>query len=107
MIKIEFVLATGDTQVVDIAPGFSLMEAAVQNDVPGIIGECGGACACGTCHVHISPEWSAVVGPAQGAEMEMLELASDYRQSSRLACQIRLKEALDGLVVEVPASQGL
>ena len=81
------------------------MRAAVSNGVPGIDAECGGACACATCHVYIQPEWLDRVGPAQGGEREMLDFALDVRGGSRLACQITVSPQLNGLVVGMPVAQ--
>jgi 2Fe-2S ferredoxin len=106
MPKITFISADGRPRVVEAAAGLSAMEAAVQNLVPGIDGDCGGATACGTCHVHVDPEWrERVGGPSSDMEQQMLEL-SDFRcASSRLSCQITLTAALDGLVLRMPEGQ--
>lgn len=85
--------------------GMSVMEVAVRNNIDGIEADCGGACACATCHVYVDDAWLEVVGSAQGDESEMLEFAVDPRATSRLACQIRLTDALDGLRVNLPLSQ--
>src|SRR3546814_3710137 len=81
------------------------MEVAVRGGVEWIVAQCGGACACGTCHVYIEMVGDRLVAPLGGLEAEMLECVSDRRESSRLACQVRLNSTLDGLVVEVAASQ--
>ena len=81
--------------------GHSLMEAAVNQGIPGIRAECGGSCACATCHVIVDPMWQATVGPPHPAEDHLLELL-ERQDGSRLACQIKLREALAGLVVRVP-----
>jgi ferredoxin, 2Fe-2S len=81
------------------------MENAIRNDIPGIEAECGGACACATCHVYIDDEWRSVTGEPQPMEEDMLDFAFDVRPSSRLSCQIRVREELDGLVVRTPAKQ--
>ena len=85
--------------------GLSLMELAVSNGVEGIEADCGGACACATCHVYIDDAWTAVTGSPIGDEVDLLELAVDPQAGSRLACQIRLTSELDGLVVRIPFSQ--
>jgi ferredoxin, 2Fe-2S len=85
--------------------GMSVMEIAVRNGVSGIEADCGGACACATCHVYVDDDWVDSVGAAEGDEAEMLEFAVEPRPSSRLACQIRLTDALDGLRVTLPLSQ--
>jgi len=105
MIKVTFIQHSGTPYEVAATAGSSLMRAAVENGVPGIDGDCGGACACATCHVFIEPKWSALTGPAGEAEFAMLGF-SEYRQpTSRLACQINLTAALDGLTVRLPEGQ--
>ena len=81
------------------------MEAAVVNDVEGIDADCGGACACATCHVYIDQDWTAIVGPAEELEAEMLDVAEEVKENSRLSCQIKITEELDGLIVRTPESQ--
>jgi 2Fe-2S ferredoxin len=103
--KITYVSFDGQTQTVDVKEGMSVMEAAVRNDVPGIDGECGGACACSTCHVLVDPEWLEQVGSAGAMELDLLQAASEVGASSRLACQIRVTRELDGLIVRTPQSQ--
>lgn len=105
MVKITFVQEDGTRQEVDAAPGLTVMEAAKSVDVPGIDAECGGACACATCHVYVEPEWVAAVGKPSDMEEDMLDFAFDVREESRLSCQIRVSEKLDGLVVKVPSKQ--
>ena len=103
MPRITFVAADGSVQAVDAKPGPSLMEVAAEHHVPGIVGECGGACTCATCHVHIDEPWLAKLPPASSLETSVLRtLASDLRPASRLSCTIRVTAALDGLVVHVP-----
>lgn len=86
-------------------PGTTLMEAARDAGVPGIIAECGGACVCATCHVHVAPEWRAATGVPSETEAEMLDFAWGADETSRLSCQIRLTETMDGLTVRVPERQ--
>ena len=81
------------------------MLAAVNNNVPGIVAECGGACSCATCHVHVDPDWYDRLPPPQDMEKDMLEFAIDPDETSRLSCQISITEELDGLVVRTPESQ--
>ena len=81
------------------------MEAAVQNGIRGLLAECGGACSCATCHVYIEPTWAAAVGEAGGLEKDMLEMAVARTACSRLACQVLVRDELDGLVARIPASQ--
>ncbi len=82
------------------------MEAAIRNLVPGIEAECGGACACATCHVHVDDAWTNVVGKPEAMEEDMLDFAYDVRPASRLSCQIKVRDELDGLIVHVPERQG-
>lgn len=105
MTTITFVEHNGRAHTVQAMDGHSLMRAAVANGVPGIDAECGGACACATCHVYIQPEWLQRVGPAQGGEKDMLDFALDVRGDSRLACQVMVSPQLDGLVVGMPVAQ--
>ncbi len=100
MAKITFITPSGEVRAVERTDG-SLMEAAVQNEVDGIDADCGGVCSCATCHVHVEPEWTNRVGPASPMEMALLELQDNANERSRLACQVRISEALDGLVVRV------
>ena len=102
---ITFVHHDGSRQTIAAEPGKSLMQAAVSQRVDGILAECGGACSCATCHVILDPEWSARLGLAGAAEQELLEFALHVTDTSRLACQIRLTDAMDGLHVRVPESQ--
>jgi 2Fe-2S ferredoxin len=94
----------GEHHVVDLQLGFSVMEGAVRNGVPGIPANCGGSCACATCHVYVDEAWSSKAGPRNELEEAMLESADDVKPNSRLSCQIRMTAELDGLVVHVPPS---
>jgi len=105
MAKITFVQPDGTKTEVDAAPGVTVMEAAKLNLVDGIEAECGGACACATCHVYVADEWQEKTGKPEPMEEDMLDFAFDVRDSSRLCCQIKVSEELDGLVVQVPAKQ--
>jgi 2Fe-2S ferredoxin len=106
MTKVNYVEAGGTVHSVEAEAGITAMEAAVKNGVPGIDGDCGGAAACATCHVYVDPEWIAKTGPAgEGLEKSMLEFAEDVNEASRLACQITLSDALDGLVLRLPDRQ--
>lgn len=105
MPRITYVEHDGTTRTVEIQEGFSVMEGAMRNNVPGIDAECGGACACATCHVHVDAAWLDKVEPPAEMERNMLEFASDPKPNSRLSCQIRVTGALDGLVVQTPKSQ--
>mgnify|MGYP003468095039 CR=1 FL=1 len=105
MAKITYIEHDGTEHVVEVKNGLSVMEGAVKNNLPGIDADCGGACACATCHVYVDPAWQAKTGKAQEMEEDMLDFAFDVRPQSRLACQLRVSPALEGLVVQAPARQ--
>jgi 2Fe-2S ferredoxin len=106
MIKITFIDAEGTSREVEAEEGATVMETAVRNGIPGIEAECGGACSCATCHVYVDEEWEAATGQPQPMEEDMLDFAFDVRPNSRLSCQIRVRQELDGLVVRTPTRQG-
>lgn len=106
MAKITYIAPDGRQFDVDAENGSTVMENAVRNGVPGIEAECGGACACATCHVYVDEEWAEKVGRPEAMEEDMLDFAYDVRPTSRLSCQIRVSDELDGLVVQVPERQG-
>ena len=106
MVKITYVDSDGTARTVEAEEGSTVMENAVRNGVPGIEAECGGACACATCHVYVDEAWKDVVGAPGSMEEDMLDFAYDVRPNSRLSCQIRVRAELDGLVVQTPARQG-
>jgi ferredoxin, 2Fe-2S len=106
LVKITYIDSDGTARTVDADIGATVMETAIRNDIPGIVAECGGACACATCHVHVSEEWKAQVGDPSPMEEDMLDFAFDVRPTSRLSCQIRVTPELDGLVLHVPKEQG-
>ncbi|MDB5572385.1 MAG: fdxB [Hyphomicrobiales bacterium] len=106
MVKITFVDAAGQSRTVDAEEGSTVMEAAIRNDVPGIEAECGGACACATCHVYVDDAFMEKLPKAEPMEEDMLDFAYDVRPTSRLSCQIRVSAAIDGLVVHTPEQQG-
>jgi 2Fe-2S ferredoxin len=104
--KIKYVTADGSARVVDGVSGESVMRTAVKNGVPGIIGEYGGNASCATCHVYVRPEFIDAVGPPGDFERDVLDLAvTDPRDNSRLSCQIRVTDDLDGLTVDLPEQQ--
>jgi len=105
MPRITYVEANGTEHVVDVPAGTSVMQGAVNNLVPGIEGDCGGLCACATCHIYVPAEWAARCGTPDELETNILDFAFDVRPESRLACQIEVSDALDGLVVNMPARQ--
>ncbi len=105
MTKITFIQPDGAAQTVDAENGLTVMEAAKLNDIAGIEAECGGACACATCHVYVDEAFRAATGKPAAMEEDMLDFAFDVRDGSRLCCQIKITSAIDGLVVRVPAKQ--
>jgi 2Fe-2S ferredoxin len=105
MVNITFVGDDGTRQTVEAPAGVSLMRAAVDNGVKGINADCGGICACATCQVYVEAPWFAQVGVASEEEQAMLGFTNSQRPNSRLACQITLTEALDGMVVQTPEQQ--
>lgn len=105
MAKITFIDAAGVSRDVEAKNGQSVMEAAVQNMVPGIDADCGGACACATCHVYVAEEWLSKLKDKDDMEDSMLDFAEDVKDSSRLCCQIMISDELDGLTVTTPDSQ--
>lgn len=105
MSLITFVEYSGARRTVDIADGLSVMEGALRHHIPGIEGDCGGACACATCHVYVDPAWLPRLAPPSPLEKEMLKMAVEPNEQSRLSCQIKVSPALDGLIVNTPNSQ--
>ena len=105
MPKVTFIAFDGKSGSVEAPAGTSLMRAATDNGVSGIDGDCGGNCACATCHVYVDPAWTARTGSRTHSEVEMLNLVAELRDNSRLACRIILEDDLDGLVVAMPESQ--
>ena len=105
MPKITFIDVKGTARTVEAESGSTVMEAAVRNSIPGIEAECGGACACATCHVYVEADWLDKVGKPEPMEEDMLDFAHDVRANSRLSCQIKVKPELDGLTVRTPEKQ--
>jgi len=103
MAKITFVDHHGESRTIDVENGATVMEAAIRNAIPGIEAECGGACACATCHVYEA--WRDKVGSPSPMEEDMLDFGFDVRPTSRLSCQIKVSDELDGLVVSTPERQ--
>ena len=106
MPKITYIEHTGTEHVIDVATGLTVMAGAVRNLVPGIDADCGGACACATCHVYVDPAWADKTGSRQAMEDSMLDFAEEVQETSRLSCQIKVSDELDGLVVRMPQNQG-
>jgi ferredoxin, 2Fe-2S len=105
MTKLTFIAFDGTRFDVDAVNGSTVMENAIKNAVPGIDAECGGACACATCHVYVDDAFVDVVGKPQAMEEDMLDFAFDVRPTSRLSCQIKVSDAIEGLVVSIPERQ--
>jgi ferredoxin, 2Fe-2S len=105
MLKVTFIDFNGAAHPVNVNTGTTLMRAATDNRVPGIDGDCGGNCACATCHVYVEPDWLDRVGSRTASEEDMLNLVAEPLANSRLACQITLTEALNGLIVRTPEAQ--
>jgi 2Fe-2S ferredoxin len=103
--KITYIEAAGTIHVADVEVSLSVMQGAVRNCIPGILGECGGNCACGTCRVYVDEAWRAKTGQASEIEEATMEIREDALPGKRLSCQIRVTEELDGLVVRMPESQ--
>lgn len=106
MPQVTFIDAHGESRTVEGEAGATVMEVAIRNGVPGIEAECGGACACATCHVYVDEAWTGKTGSPEPMEEDMLDFAFEVKPTSRLSCQIKLRDELDGLVVRTPARQG-
>ena len=106
MAKIKFIEHNGTEHDVETDNGLTIMQAAINNGVPGIVAECGGACSCATCHVQLDAEWYAKIDSPSEIENEMLEFAMGYvENSSRLSCQVKVSDELNGIVIRTPESQ--
>src|SRR5258707_7935359 len=105
MAKITYIEFNGKAHVVEVKTGMSVMEGAVKNLIPGIDADCGGACACATCHVYVQGPWLDKLPPKSDMEETMLDFAHELEPNSRLSCQIKVTPELDGLVVQTPKSQ--
>ena len=105
MARITYIEFDGTEHPVNVKNGLSVMEGAVKNNVPGIDADCGGACACATCHVYVDEAWTDKVGPPSAMEESMLDFAEGVQPNSRLSCQIKVTDDLDGLAVTTPESQ--
>jgi 2Fe-2S ferredoxin len=105
MPNVTYIEFDGTTHTVDVPVGLSVMRGAVDNEIPGIDADCGGQCACATCHVFVDPAWLERTGERSEMEDSMLEFAAATQDNSRLACQIEVTDALDGLIVRMPEGQ--
>jgi 2Fe-2S ferredoxin len=105
MAKITYIQFDGSESVIDVKPGLTVMEGAVKNNVRGIDADCGGACACATCHVYVDTAWTDKTGEKSAMEESMLDFAENVAPNSRLSCQIKVTDDLDGLIIRLPESQ--
>ena len=106
MPKITYIENNGKTHILEVSNGLTVMEGAVQNNVPGIDADCGGSMACATCHVYVKEEWFNKLPKKEDGEEDMLDMAFEPNKFSRLSCQLMVSEELDGLVVSIPSKQG-
>lgn len=105
MVKITYITHDDVSHDVDVEIGTTVMENAVKNSIPGIEAECGGACACATCHVYVDDAWAKIVGEPEVMEEDMLDFAWEQKPTSRLSCQIKISQEHDGLIVRIPERQ--
>ena len=105
MPKITYIEHNGKKHTIDVANGLSIMEGAIQNNIPGIDADCGGAMACATCHVYVKEEWFNNLPQKEQGEEDMLDMAFEPKKNSRLSCQILVSKELDGIVVDLPEKQ--
>ena len=105
MPKITYIEHNGKHQIIDVANGLTVMEGAIQNNIPGIDADCGGSMACATCHVYVKEEWFDKLPKKEDGEEDMLDMAFEPKKFSRLSCQLMVSDDLDGLVVNLPAKQ--
>ena len=105
MAKITFKDFQGNSKTINIENGLSVMEGAVQNDIPGIDADCGGSMACATCHVYVDDKWFDKIPKAEDAEIDMIDMAFEPKKNSRLSCQIIVSDDLEGLTVNIPSKQ--
>ena len=106
MAKINYITHDNHTHTIDVQNGLTVMEGAVQNDIPGIDADCGGGMACATCHVYVKEEWWDKLPNKEDGEEDMLDMAYEPNKFSRLSCQVIVSDELDGLVVSIPSKQG-
>ncbi len=106
MTKITYITNNGKSHTVDVQNGLTVMEGAVQNDIPGIDADCGGGMACATCHVYVKEDWLDKMPIKEDGEEDMLDMAYEPKKNSRLSCQLVVTDELDGLIVNIPSKQG-
>tara|TARA_B100000242_G_C42666308_1_gene312561 strand:+ start:84 stop:404 length:321 start_codon:yes stop_codon:yes gene_type:complete len=105
MAKITYKDHEGGTRTIDVESGLSVMEGAIQNEIPGIDADCGGSMACATCHIYVDDKWIDKILKPEDAEVDMIDMAYEPKKNSRLSCQIIVSDELDGLVVTTPPKQ--
>ena len=105
MPKITYVDIKGGSKTIDVDNGLTVMEGAIQNDIPGIDADCGGSMACATCHVYVEEKWLDKIPKAEEAEVDMIDMAYEPKKNSRLSCQLIVSDELDGLIVTTPEKQ--
>ena len=105
MTKITYITHDNKNHTIDVQNGLSVMEGAVQNDIPGIDADCGGGMACATCHVYVKEGWFDKIPPKEDGEEDMLDMAFEPKKNSRLSCQIIISDELDGLTINIPSKQ--
>ena len=105
MPKITYIESNGNSKTIDVANGLSVMEGAIQNNIPGIDADCGGGMACATCHVYVKEEWLNKLDKPEDAEQDMIDMAFEPKKNSRLSCQLTVSDELEGLVVTTPSKQ--
>ena len=105
MAKIKYIEFNGNDHEIEVSNGLTVMEGAIKNKIPGIDADCGGACACATCHVYVDNKWIEKLSPKDDSEEDMLDFAFEVKSNSRLSCQITVSDELDGLVVNMPEKQ--
>ena len=105
MPKITYIEHSGKSHTIEVPKELSVMEGAIQNNIPGIDADCGGSCACATCHVYVDENWFNKLSTKEDAEQDMLDVAYEPKKLSRLTCQITVNDDLDGLVVKMPLKQ--
>ena len=105
MPKITYIDVSGEERTVEVKNGLTVMEGAVQNNIPGIDADCGGGMACATCHVYVKQEWFNKLPKAEDGEQDMIDMAFEPKKNSRLSCQLIVSDELDGIVVTTPSKQ--
>ena len=106
MSKITYIDNEGNSKTIEVENGLSVMEGAIQNNIPGIDADCGGSMACATCHVYVEEKWLNKIPKAEDAEVDMIDMAFEPKKNSRLSCQLIVSDELDGLIVNIPSRQG-